>query len=128
MTLPTLTKAGNAYSVFTFEKSRFLPTNQPLTPNQILGFAGGGQMQVVDLGDEEELIVYVCNRVSKTNRDNLLGFIQDATVNYSLFSFTFTDEDSAATTVNLIEMSGFDLPKVRGGLYNLRLVMRKVIT
>ena len=128
MAKPKLTKAGNAYSVFTFEKGRFLPVHTQIKPNQIIGKAGGGQVQVADLGDAEEFFDIVNNRVSKTNRDNLIGFIQDATVDYSLLTFTFTDEDANDITVRYWDSEGLDYPKVRGGLYNIKLRLRKEIT
>ncbi len=128
MAKPQFTKSGNSYTPFIFEKARFLPANQPITPRQIISVAGGGRVKVTDLGDPDEFFEIRINRVSKTNRDNLLGFIQDATVNYSLYTFTFIDEDSVSHTVRLWDTDGLDFPKVRGGLYNISLTLRKEIT
>jgi hypothetical protein len=128
MAKPIFTKSGNAYSPFTFEKSRFLPANQPITPRQLIGIATGGVVKVADVGDPDEFFEIVINRVSKTNRDNLLGFLQDSTVNYSLYTFTFIDENSTSYTVRLWNVKGLDFPMVRGGLYNIKLTLRKEIT
>jgi hypothetical protein len=128
MAKPQFTKTANAYTPFVFEKARFLPANQPITPRQLIGIAGGGRVKVTDLGDPDEFFEIRINRISKTNRDNLLGFLQDATVNYSLYTFTFVDEDSASHTVRLWDSEGLDFPKVRGGLYNIKLLLRKEIT
>lgn len=127
MAKPQFTKTANAYTPFTFEKARFLPANQPITPRQLIAVAGGGRVKVTDLGDPDEFFEIRINRVSETNRNNLLGFLQDATVNYSLYTFTFIDEDSTSYTVRLWDTDGLDFPKVRGGLYNIKLILRKEI-
>lgn len=132
MPLPQFTKTSNAYSPFTFEKARFLPANEPLNPNQVIGIAGGGQVKVANLGDVEEMFHIRVLRVSKTNRDNLLGFLADSTVNYALNSFTFVDESSVSHTVRLLVAGAgnqsIDVPRVSGGLYNLDFWLRKEVT
>lgn len=128
MALPQLTAGGNAYTPFTFEKARFLPKNTPIDPNQLIGIAGGKQVKVADVGIAEQYFPIIINRVSQTNRDNLLGFIQDSTVNYSLHTCTFIDEDSTSITVRIWRTKGLDFPQVKGGnLYNIRLLLRKEI-
>ena len=123
MSKPIFTKSGNAYSPFTFEKCRFLPANEPITANQIIGISGGNQVKVADLGGNEKIYNIVINRVSETNRNNLLGFIQDSTVNYKENTFTFTDENGTDYEVRYWG-DVTDFPKVRGGLYNLVLPVR----
>ncbi len=125
--LPQFTKASNAYTPFTFEKARFLPVNEPINPNQDIGIAGGGAVKVVDHGTAEQLREIIINNVSKTNRDNLLGFLQDSYVNYTEHTFTFIDEAENSHTVRLWKSEGLDLPQVRGGLYNIRLLLRDEI-
>ena len=132
MALPQLTKGGNAYTPFTFEKGRSLPANEPINPNQIAGVAGGNQVKVGDLGTKEELFHVRILRVSSTNKTNLLGFLADATVNYAQNTFTFVDEDANSHTVRLL-MAGagipmVDVPKVSGGLYNISIWLRKEVT
>ena len=124
MALPQFTKASNAYTPFTFEKSRYLPVNEPINPNQDIGIAGGGAVKVVDHGTAEQLYEIVINNVSATNRNNLLGFLQDSFVNYTENTFTFVDEDTNSHTVRLWKAEGLDFPQVRGGLYNIRLLLR----
>ena len=124
MPLPQLTKTSNSYTPFTFEKGRYLPVNSPINPNQDIGIGGGGAVKVVDHGDAEQLFEIVINNVSKTNRDNLLGFIQDSTVNYTQNTCTFVDEESTSYTVRIWKAEGLDFPQVRGGLYNIRLLLR----
>ena len=127
MPLPQLTKTSNSYTPFTFEKGRYLPVNEPINPNQDIGIAGGGSVKVADHGDAEQLREIVINNVSATNRDNLLGFLQDSTVNYSENTFVFIDEESTSHTVRLWKAKGLDFPQVRGGLYNIRLLLRDEI-
>ena len=122
--LPQFTKTSNAYTPFTFEKARYLPVNSPINPNQDIGVGGGGAVKVVDHGTAEQLYEIVINNVSSTNRDNLLGFLQDAYVNYTENTFTFIDEAEASHTVRLWKSEGLNFPQVRGGLYNIRLLLR----
>ncbi len=127
MPLPQLTKTANAFTPFTFEKGRYLPVNEPINPNQDIGIAGGGAVKVVDHGEAEQLREIIINNVSETNRNNLLGFLQDATVNYTENTFTFIDENNDSHTVRLWRVEGLDFPQVRGGLYNIRLLLRDEI-
>ncbi len=124
MALPQFTKTSNAYTPFTFEKGRYVPVNSPINPNQDIGIAGGGAVKVVDHGTAEQLYEIVINNVSATNRNNLLGFLQDSYVNYTENTFTFVDEDTNSYTVRLWKAEGLDFPRVRGGLYNIRLLLR----
>jgi len=122
------TKVGAANSPLTLPKGRFYPVNEPLSPRQIIGKTGGGQVKIADVGDPEQFFPIVINRVSKTFRDNLLAFLADSLVNYSQNTFTFTDEESTAYTVRLWSTRTIDFPAVKGSLYNIRLVLRKEIT
>lgn len=128
MALPKLT-AGGTPSDFTFEKARYFPINEPRNPNIIIGRAGGGQVKAASLGDTERFWVLVINGVSKTNRDDLLTFIEHANVNYSVNTCTFVDEDVNSFTVRIWDVQGIDFPRVRGGdLYNVKLLLREEIT
>ena len=120
----------NAFSPFEFPKGRQLPVNFPIVPRQIVGVAGGGQAVVDDLGDADERWPINVLRVSATVRTNLLGFLQDSTVNYREQSFQFvSDEESAVDTeVRLWEPFPLDFPRVPGSLYNLNMVVRKEIS
>lgn len=124
--LPQFTKGGTP-SNFTFEKGRYLPVNEPINPNQNIGVAGGGAVKVVDHGTAEQLREVVINNVSATNRNALLTFLQHANVNYTEHTFTFVDEEANSHTVRLWKAEGLDLPQVRGGLYNIRLLLRDEI-
>ncbi len=125
MTLSTFTKTG--VTTYTFPKGTALPFSQPITPNQIIGVTGGGSIKVANLGDAEQQFIIALNRVTKTERDNLLAFIQDANINYSQYTFTYTDEHSVARTVRFWETEGLDFPQVSGGLYNINIILREEI-
>ena len=62
------------------------------------------------------------NRVSSTQHDDLWTFIEDTNIDYALNTFTFTNEDSTAYTVRLMDRK-VDIPRVKGGLYNIRLLL-----
>ncbi len=118
----------NAFSPFEFPKGRQLPVNFPIVPRQIVGVAGGGQTVVDDLGDADERWPINVLRVNATVRTNLLGFLQDTTVNYRANVFRFVEEDGTDNEVRLWEPFPLDFPRVPGSLYNLSMVVRKEIS
>ncbi len=119
---------ANAFSPFEFPKGRQLPVNFPIVPRQIVGVAGGGQTVVDDLGDADERFPINVLRVSATVRTNLLGFLQDSTVNYREQSFQFVEEDATDNEVRLWEPFPLDFPRVPGSLFNIALTVRKEIS
>ncbi len=118
----------NACSPCEFHKGRQLPVNSPIVPRQIVGVAGGGQTVVDDLGDADERWPINVLRVSSTAKDNLLGFLQDTTVNYRANTFQFVEEDNTDNEVRLWEPFPLDFPRVPGSLFNLVLTVRKEIS
>ncbi len=118
----------NAFSPFEFPKGRQLPVNFPIVPRQIVGVAGGGQTVVDDLGDADERWPINVLRVNATVRTNLLGFLQDSTVNYRKNSFFFVEEDASEHEVRLWEPFPLDFPRVPGSLFNISIVVRKEIS
>jgi len=128
MALPKFTKIGADHSPLILPKGRFLPTADPYTPRQLRGVAGGGQVKVADLGTADHTFTVVINRISKTDRNNLIEFLQHANVNYAQNTFTFTDEDATEWTVRFWDAKGIDFPRVKGNLYNIKLTLRVEIT
>jgi len=128
MANPKFVKSGNAYSPFTFEKGRTMPVKEPINPNQTIGKAVGGAVKVANHGTAEQLREIEIKNVSETNRNNLIGFIQDSTVNYSLNTFTFVDEDSTSHTVRLWNAKKLIFPQTKGGLFKIKLTVRDEIT
>lgn len=122
----------NAYSPFDFTKARFIPVHEPIRPRQIVGVAGSGQVKVADLGDAEELFPIRVQRVSETVKNNLEGFLADATVNYAQYAFTYANESGTETAVRYLGMNAspvdVDNPLVSGGLYNISVQLRKEIS
>ncbi len=118
----------NSFSPFEFPKGRQLPVNFPIVPRQIVGVAGGGQTVVDNLGNADERWPINVLRVSATAKNNLLGFLQDTTVNYRENVFQFVEEDATDNEVRLWEPFPLDFPRVPGSLFNLALVVRKEIS
>jgi len=128
MALPILTKAGADNSPLTLPKGRFLPASEPRIPNQSIGKAGGGQVKVANLGTTERFWRVKMTGVVKAKRDDIIEFFEHANVNWSLNTFTFTDENSTAFTVRLWNPRNIDFPLGKGGLYSLNLLLRQEIT
>jgi len=126
--LPILTKTGATGSPLTLDKGRFLPANEPRNIAQDRGIAGGGQVKVVSYGDTERFFKVKIDRISKSNRDALITFFEDANVEWGLNTITFTDENSTNYTVRLWNIKGIDFPQVKGGFYNIDLLFRQEIT
>lgn len=122
MPVPTYSKSGVA--TFTFEKARFLPVRKPKTPGQIIGKAGGNQVKVANVAPVEQLFMVVVDRVTSTQEANLRTFIEDSNINYSLNTFTFTDENSTTYTVRFWNLKNFDIPQVKGSLFNMNHILR----
>jgi len=125
---PIFTKTGTTGSPLTIEKGRFLPVSDPFRPRQLRGVAGGGQTKVADLGTADHFFEIRINRVSETNRNAIITFLQHANVNYAQNTFTFTDEDSVAHTVRYWNSAGLDFPRSRGNLYNITITLKVEIT
>lgn len=119
---PTFSKTG--VTTFTFEKARFLPVKEPRVQNTKRTVAGGGQVKVAKHGERVRFFDIIINRVSSSNRDDLITFLEDTNIDYDLNTFTFTDEDSNTYTVRYWDSKGLDVPQVKGGLYNIRLRLR----
>jgi hypothetical protein len=128
MPFPIFTKAGATGSPLTLPKGRFLPAKDPWKPRQLRGIAGGGQVKIADLGTADHLFEIRINRVSSSDREAIIDFLQHVNVNYAQNSFTFTDEESVAHTVRYWNSSGLDFPRVPGNLYNIKLLLKVEIT
>jgi hypothetical protein len=125
MALPFFTDKNS--NVYTFSKGRFLPSSEPIKPQQLVGKAGGGQVKITTLGDVEQFYNIVVNRITAAKRDELLAWFANTPVNYKEFAFTFTDEDAVAVSVRLWS-DVLDFPLSKGVLYNLKFVLRKELT
>jgi len=122
MPLPTFSKSG--VTTYTFTKAPFLPHKRPIKQHQNVGVSGGNQVKVTNKGAATQEIEIVLNRISAADRDLLLAFIQDTGINYALNTFTYTDFDSVAYTVRLWNHKGLNFPLAKGGLYNVRMLLR----
>ena len=120
--LPTFSKSG--VTTYTFTKAPFTPHHKPLKQHQNIGISGGNQAKVANKGAATELIQIIMNRISSTSYNNLLTFIQDTNINYSLYTFTYTDVDGNTYTVRFFNTKGIDWPQAKGGLFNVNFTLR----
>jgi len=119
--LPIFSKSG--ITSYTFQKGPFLPHKRPIRQHQNVGVSGGNQVKVANKGSATQEIEIVLNRISLTSYNNLLTFLQDSAVNYALNTFTYTDQDANTYTVRLWNHKGLDFPLVKGGFYNIRMLL-----
>ena len=102
-----------------------------MLPRQIINTGDSGVVQCVTLADTDNYYEVILHGVSPTQKDNLLGFLQHSSVNFSQNTFTFTPEQAInedSKTVRLWNVSGFEYPLKKGGLYNVKMLLREEVS
>ena len=124
-------KAGNPYSHMITGRGRITPVRSPLLPRQIINTGDSGVVQCVTLADTDNYYEVILHGMSPTQKDNLLGFLRHSSVNFSQNTFTFTPEQAInedSKTVRLWNVSGFEYPLKKGGLYNVKMLLREEVS
>ena len=123
MSAPIFSKTG--VSTFTFDRARAFPIRSPVSGQQILDEAGGGQPKVADLGAEEQFIYLKVENLSETNRDELLTFFRDSNINWSMNTFTWTDEDNNTNVVRYFNSKGLlDPQEIHDNKYSVIITLK----
>lgn len=125
MAVPKFTKTDNAFTPIEFPRGRTLDSGEEYEPNQVINESGAGYLQVADMGSARQFIDFKIQSISQELYENLIGFLSDPTVRWSGKTFTFTDEDEIAHTVNYW---GGNLRKspTRGGKVDINIILRVV--
>lgn len=122
MSAPTLSKSG--VSTVTFTNGRAYPVVEPLEPIQVIGESDDGSVVVANLGNDIQYIDVSILGVPLSDVTALKAFLQDSLVNWSLNTFTWTDEGSSAYTVRYWGPFPLNPPRVAYGLYNIQFTLR----
>lgn len=119
---PTFSKAGVA--TFTFDEGVEFPIGRSDVPNQSIGIAVGGAIQVKTYSSTIEQVHTMTFRLNSLDSyDDLYDFFNDSNVNWRANSFTFTDSDGNIYTVRLWQ-DGIGYTWIAENIYIVSLILR----
>lgn len=99
MTHIIFTKGG---STFTFSKGREFPVYDPAQVNVPIDYSEGGQLYAYNKGIAEQFFNLTFKKLPATDYSNFDTWLKTTVVGPTS-TFTFTDENSAAHTVRLLD-------------------------
>jgi len=115
----------NNLSILDFQRGREVVIKEPLGMRQIAGYTGIGQAKIQDYGTAEKYFEIIVSGVEQSSYDAIHTFFAQSYVNYSEVPFTFIKEDGTTQErVRLWQSSNFNLPQVKGGLFNMKLLLK----
>ena len=85
----------------TFARGYETPSLVRRIPTQIVQRGGDRTAQVYTVTPRYRVWTLQFRNITSTEHADLIAFLEDASVNFAAFSFTFTDTDSATYTVRL---------------------------
>ena len=119
-------KTGNPYNLI-FITSELTPIHRPIAPNQQIGYTGGGATKVMNYGAKEQWYEIRIKGLSEAIKTQVLNFFADATVNYRKNTWDYwPSAGGAIKTVNLWNVQ-VGIPQVKGGLFNMNIIVRESI-
>lgn len=121
--LPTLSQ--NGVPTVTLSRGNVFPSNDPIIPNQFVGFTDAGTVQVAVVGAAIQTFVLQFEMLTLDDRNNVLAFLTNALVNFSQFSFTYTDAIGIAKTVRYLEQS-WSMPAEAEAVFSWQVVFTLV--
>jgi len=119
MAAPTLSKSG--VTTVTFSKASIFPGSSPRTINQFTGISDDNTIRVASLGPAKQSFEVQFEQLTEVDIDNVTTFFEDPLINWGVFQFTFTDEDSVATSVRFLQTE-FDPQEVSQDNWSLTLI------
>jgi len=87
---------------FTFSKGRSYPLDDPAAVNVPVDYSEAGQLYAYDKGIEEQFFNLVFERLPKVDYDEVETWLKTTVVGPK-DTFTYTDEDSGAHTVRMLD-------------------------
>uniref|UniRef100_A0A6M3KLL2 Uncharacterized protein n=1 Tax=viral metagenome TaxID=1070528 RepID=A0A6M3KLL2_9ZZZZ len=98
MASPTFSKAG--VTTLTFSDGESFPITRTDSKRQLRGIAMGGSIKILTLSsNQEQYIDLIFNQLTSTDITNIKAFLDDANINWSANTFTYTDSESNTFTV-----------------------------
>uniref|UniRef100_A0A6M3L8P2 Uncharacterized protein n=1 Tax=viral metagenome TaxID=1070528 RepID=A0A6M3L8P2_9ZZZZ len=98
MASPTFSKAG--VTTLTFSDGESFPITRTDSKRQLRGIAMGGSVKILTLSsNQEQYIDLIFNQLTSTDITNIKAFLDDANINWSANTFTYTDSESNTFTV-----------------------------
>ena len=119
---PTFSKAGAA--TFTFDEGVDFPIGRGDAPDQSVGEATGGAIQVKTYSSAVRQVHTMTFRLNSLDSyDDLYNFFDDSNVEWRANSFTFTDSDGNTYTVRLWQ-DGIGYTWIAENIFVVSLVLR----
>lgn len=108
-----------------FERGREVIVKEPFGQRQIAGFCDSNQAKIQDYGSDEKYFEIIISKINETSYDAVHYFFALSYVNYTENPFTFIKEDHTTfEKVRLWKATNFNLPQVKGGLYDMKLLLK----
>lgn len=117
------TKGGDT---FTFVDGRKYPIAEPPVVNVVVDYSEGRQLYAYDKGVQEQFFYLEFGRICQTDYDNFKEWLTDIAVGPKN-TFTFTDENSVAYTVRLMDLKD-PFKEVGSGQFSGTVTLRKEVT
>ena len=115
----------NNLSLLDFQRGREIIIREPLGQRQIAGFTNANQAKIQDYGSVEKYFEIIISKIDESSYNSIHSFFALSYVNYTENPFTFVKEDHTTfERVRLWKSSNFNLPQVKGGLYNMKLLLK----
>jgi hypothetical protein len=102
------------------------PANDPIVTNQFVGFSDSGEVQVAVVGVAIQTLVRQFEQLTIDDRNNVLAFLANPLVNFSQFSFTYTDAIGVAHTVRYLEQQ-WSMPAETESVFSWNVIFTKVL-
>lgn len=124
MAFPSFSKSG--VTTLTFSRGNVWPSVHDYAPQQVIGVSYAGTRRVAVIRDPEETFDLNFERLPTADYTALLAFFSDPLIDWSRYSFTYTDTASVATPVRY---SGgvLSFPQVAPSLYSGRIPLIKEV-
>ena len=108
-----------------FERGREIEIREPFGQRQIVGFSNTLQSKIQDYGSDEKYFEIIVSKIAEDLYDDLQAFFAHSSTKYTNESFMFIKEDHTTfEKVRLWKAMNFDLPHVKGGLYDVKLLLK----
>ena len=118
---------NNLY-ILDFERGREVIIKEPFGQRQIAGFCNSNQVKIQDYGSDEKYFEIIVSKIDGTSYSAILTFFALSYVNYTQHPFIFIKEDHTTfERVRLWKATEFNMPQVKGGLYDMKLLLKEEI-
>ncbi len=111
-----------------FKRGREIIIREPFGQRQIAGFTNANQTKIQDYGSDEKYFEIIVSHINESLYDDIKVFFAYSSTKYINESFFFIKEDhTTVEKVRLWKARGFNLPHVKGGLFDVKLLLKREV-